>query len=207
MHLGSFKRLATVSAIALTASMYSGSAFAVSVQSGAPTTIPMHATVLNTFTVTTTPLLFGTFGATPKAGNQAQAVLTPAGILTDAPGGGNAANARIAKDPTNGPTVSSVTVVGLGSTQVKVDYSNIVNMINGAGTFVISSIDDNLNSPVTGVGGVAGHGGAVPTQGNATTLANGHLDFSIGGKFQTSATATPYVNGLYVGSFDVTLSY
>ena len=208
MNVKSFKTLTAASALALGAMVYAGSAHAVNVQSGSPTTVPIQATILNTFTVTTTTLDLGQLGVTPKVGDLAATTLAPAGVLaSNDTGAGNAANARIAIDSTTPASPTVVTVLGFGSTQVKVDYTLCVDLTNGGSTFTLSALDDDLGAPPVGVGGVAGHGCTGPTQGNAVTDATGHLTFDVGATVKTTATAVAYPDGVYNGSFDITLSY
>lgn len=214
MKILSLKNLAAVSAVALGAALYTTAAYAVAVQSGVASSVGMTATITNTLTVITTPLSFGSIGAVRKAADQATATVAPGAVIVTAggdDGGGVSTNARILADSANPPSTASVTVTAFASTPIYVDYGTIVDLTSGGETFTITHLLDNLNAPDTGVAGTAGNwdigGGAGTIQGIGTTTAGGSLVFHIGGSIRTTASNAVYANGVYTGSFNVTLSY
>ena len=217
MDLRSLKKLAVVSAVALSTALYSGGAFAASVQSGQPNTVNVTGTVQNTITVTTTPLDFGTIAAESKSGSTATGVLTPGAVtLTGTPGTGPG-TAKVIPDTGNPPSSADIVLTGFTSTQLNVDYGTVVNMTNGTDTLYIGQLKDNLTTPDQGTGvqqgiwnAAAPYGsGAAAVQGQGTTDAtSGNLEFHVGGTLVTSNTVTGVLsNGAYTGSFDITVSY
>jgi hypothetical protein len=222
MDLTYFNKRIAVSVAILGLSVYAGSAGAAPILSGTAQVIPIQATVLNTIAVTiNSNLTFGTVAAIGKAADQATASVAPgAVVLTNDTGAGNSANARIIGDTTNPPSPADITLQGFNSTTVFVSYSNVVDMVNGAGKkFFLVHLKDNLNAPTVGVCpctqgnwglGAQGDPGPVTNQGKAVTTGAGALQFHIGGWLSTDMAAGNFVylnTTPYVGSFDVTLSY
>jgi len=217
MDLKSFSKLATVSALALGLSTYAGEASAALVQSGAPNTVLVKATILNTIHVVATDLSFGSIGAIGKAADTATSTVVPGTVVLSADtGGGVGTNARIAPDPVNPPLTASVTLTGFANTTIYVNYAVTADMSSGGQKFWLVHLKDNLDLPDTGTGGVAtnfgtganGDPGPVTNQGHAVTSnPAGTLAFHIGGTFSTEAVDEVYTNATYNGSFTVTLSY
>lgn len=209
--------MAGIGAVALCTMLYAAHAYAAGfvgdVESGSFFTLDSQAVVNNSLSITvTTPLQFGTFGTVKDPANTdtATASLTPADVFTGDTGGA----AKIIDAGLAGPgdlhTSATITVAAFPDTQLFVDYSGVNDLVNGGQTLTVTSLQDNLNTPNTGVGGTAGNftlGNGTPyDQGSATTTAGGALVFHIGGSFRTAAAVT-YASGLYSGDFDMTISY
>ncbi len=207
MSLKSFKKLAAVSVIALGVTAYAGGAWAI--QSGDPNTINATATVENTILVVTSPLDFATIGAMSDGVDVATASVSTASVFT----GDSSPLAAIVNDPTTTAAAATLNVTAFQNTQLFIDYSNVVNMSEAGGdTFIITDLSDNANAPTTGVAGVAGSWNVITgnSQGSVTTDGTGVMEIAIGGAIATDPVTVPagaYTDGVYTGSFDVTVSY
>ena len=206
MDIRSFKKLVAVSALALGVTAYANGAWAI--QSGDPNTINVTATVENTIIVVTSPLDFATLGAMSDAVDTATASVSPAGVFT----GDSSPQAAIVNDPTTTVAAATINVTAFQSTQLFLDYSNVVDMTEAGGdTFIITDLLDNADVPTTGVGGVAGSWNNITgnSPGSVTTDALGVMEVAIGGSIITDpiTVAAAYTDGAYTGSFDLTVSY
>ncbi|MDD9899564.1 MAG: hypothetical protein OXT65_01130 [Alphaproteobacteria bacterium] len=206
MKLKNWKKMAAVSAIALSVAAYGTGAFAAAVQSGDPNTVNVTATVENTINVTVVDMDFGQIGAMGHGTDTATMTLAPDDTLTD----DSDPQASLVADPTSTPAAANITVAAFQNTILYVDYQNIVDLVNGGETLVLDNIVDNLDAPTTGVGGTAGgwtSGGGSST-GDATTDGGGALVFDIGASISTTTAVTgAYTDGAFAGTFEVVVSY
>lgn len=221
MNLRSFKKLAAVSAVALSAAMYSHTAGAAAVQSGDPTTVTTGATVENTFTVTVVQTLdFGTVGAMMDPTDTATFTVEPDGsdTFTDDPGNGYLGTdpAALVSSEDDPAVAANVTVAGFKNVNIWVTYDNFTDVASGGDAFEIQEVHDNLSTltctgaaittPTNGAATLAAP--ASPTIGLGCTDASGDMDYLIGGTIETkTGTYGPYPDGAYAGAFDVTFSY
>jgi hypothetical protein len=212
MNFTKLKMLAGAGAIALTAVTLSQVAQAATYNNGDDVPMTATAVINNDIGVTVTRNLnFGTVGTIDDVGvgtDTATATLTPAGVFT----GDLAGPAKIIDAQQADHLPAIITVSAFPATRIYVDYTAITNLtgaVTPAQIITVASITDNLNSPGTGAGGVAGGWtltGPTFTQGYATTTAGGALVFNIGGTFR-NIDGTVYTNQAFAGSFNVTLSY
>lgn len=213
MRLTSFQKFAVVSAVALGAGFYAVSSNAAVIQISDPVTIDVTATVENTITVNTTDLAFGQIGSLKDGtgtSTTATMLVETTGVVTDEPGDGyySASPASIVYDTnTGGAAAATVAVTGaFFNENLYVDYDNFVDPINGAETFTLLEVHDDL-ATVGSYNSVT----LARTTGIDTTDGAGALSWNIGGTIQTEvdAGAVPvdYTDGLYTGSFDVRIVY
>lgn len=223
-----FKKLAMVSAVALGVA-YAGavSAAPVLTQSGHPTTISVDAQVENTLSIDTiTTLNFGVVGAMDdKTGGVDTATLT---INAVAPGGGEGVSyvsdqspgaSLVVDQASPDPTPAEIQVTAFPNVTLYVTYDIVSDQVTcdtcgGTDSFTLDTIADNLDAPITGVGGTAGGyttlGG--PTQGDAMTDGTGVLQFYIGASLTTNPGSPvdplhDYADDTYGGTFDIIVSY
>lgn len=206
MELGSFKKLVAVSALALGVTAYASGAWAI--QSGDPNPIGVTATVENTIVVVTSDIGFGQIGAMSDAVDTATASVSTAGVFT----GDSSPQAAIVNDPTSASVAGTINVTAFQNTQLFTDYSNVVDMTEvGGHTFIITDLLDNADAPTTGVAGVAGSWNNITgnSPGSVTTNGAGVMELAIGASIITDPLTVPaaYNDGVYTGSFDLTVSY
>lgn len=205
MKLTSYKKFAAISAVVLGAAVYAGHS-ANAIQIGSPTTVPVNATVENSVTVTVTnPVDFGTIGAIRDVVDTATLSVDPADTAVEDPGTGfgGADPAAIVFDPSDAPTAADIDITAaFENTDLYITYQNCVDPVQGADTFTLAGIVDNLNTP--GSYDCA----AAPVIGFETTDGVGALSFNIGASITTTAgAATAYPDGAYAGSFEMVVSY
>jgi len=159
-------------------------------------TYSAQVTVQNAFTIgEVTPLNLGTIAAisSSTAGTQAQLSLnagTGVTTLTQGSGGSNSRVLAIAPATrgqiavTNAPPSTLLTVSNPGSTY------NLSNPAAPAGT------PNLVFTPAYAAVGF-----------NYTTSATGGLTINVGGVLATEASANPYVDGTYTGTYQVQISY
>ena len=205
MKLTSFKKLAAVSAVALSVAI-AGAANAV--QIGTPVVIPITATVENTITVTvTTPVSFGTVGAIRDTVDTASLAMTAAGVVTEDPGNGFLGTdpAAMVFDPIGvaQPAAGVIDVTAaFENTALYVTYQNCINPTLAGEIFTLSAIVDNLLSP--GSFDCA----AARVIGFETTDGTGALQFNVGATITTTTISNAaYTDGLYSGSVEAVFSY
>jgi hypothetical protein len=224
MDLKALKKMAAVSVIALGVASYSTSGIAqVTIDSGDVVPMDVTATILNTIDIGATALDFGTIAVIPKAGDQATAVVAVNNAFTGTTVGAgfdSVDDARIVRDTASTPLAAVVTVEAFPTTELDFAYGNVIDLtLDGLGVgpaLEIIALADNLGNPTGLPGGVGGGGasanggwtvGAGSTDGIGRTNADGDLVFRIGGTIETPADATPFPDGTYQGSFDLTVSY
>ena len=211
MKLSTFKRLATVSAIALGMSHYSGPAFAAAYEMdpAVPLTIPVTAAVDNTTDVAFTAVNFQNVGVTSDAVDTADLVMAPDGTITDdiGAGVGGTGEAHIVSDDNTGLAGQINLTVAFPNTTIFVYYSNLVNLTcalcaGGNPDLILEKVQDNLATP-----GSFTKSTSTSVTGKGVTAPGGTLTWDIGATIRTLATATRYETGAYAGSFDLVLTY
>lgn len=208
----SLKKLAAVSAIALTIglSAQTASAAQFEMDGATPYTANVTAGVDNTADLVVTDVAFGVIGVTSDAVDTADLIMDPAGAITDdlGAGVGGAGEAHIVSETNTGTPGVATLSAGLANTQVFVYYRNLVDLTCGAclapgnPDLVLEQIQDNLATP-----GSYTKSTATSVTGIGTTDATGALSWNIGATIQTVATANPYETGTYSGKFDIMLTY
>lgn len=209
----SLKKLAAVSAIALTIglSAQTASAAQFEMDGSTPYTANVTAGVDNTADLVVTDVAFGTIGVTSDAVDTADLIMDPTtGTITDdlGPGVGGAGEAHIVSETNTGTPGVATLSAGLANTQVFAYYSNLVDLTCGGclapgnPDLVLEQIQDDLATP-----GSYTQSTATSVTGIGTTDATGALTWNIGATIQTVATASPYETGTYTGKFDIMLTY
>jgi hypothetical protein len=166
-----------------------GGCMAVSLPAQADT-FTATATVLNTITLTPTQdLTFGTLYAKSGggSGDVETLTMTPGGIITYA---GTGTTSKLISLGGQAPAIINISGMA-ASTTVNVVTDNPVNLSTGnpaVATFVLTVTDDT-------------------SAGTVTTDASGNATIKVGGTITTQDTANTYQNGVYTGSYDVTVSY
>lgn len=204
-----------VLALGLLAHAKTGHAAAVPYQMGEATQITLSGQVENTVNITVTPPDLGTFSATGTVGGAADTATgvilpTAANSYTSDTGSGpyTANSASLVWSPADQPNRGTVVIGGAHATSdVFVAYhSPTVLQIGGAGTgFTIVRITDDLTTPSL-YNNVSGTPTITP--GRGTTSAGGALTFNIGLSIRTDSTEVgEYQEGVYTGTFDMTMTY
>lgn len=145
----------------------------------------------NTFTFAqTTPMHFGTMVMKSHASDQSTMVLTPLGVGTATIVG----DSSIVDVNITARTEGVYDITGAAiSTAINVSY----------GTYVALTCALCVASPPNiGVGSATNTGGAI-----ITTSASGAFTMAVGATLTTAASAQAYEDGVYAGSFNITLAY
>lgn len=205
------KKLAAVSAIALTIglSAQTASSAPFEMDGATPYTANVTAAVDNTADLAITDIAFGTIGATSDAVDTASLTLNPTtNSITDDVGAGvgGAGEAHLVSE-TNTGTAGVATFAGLANTLVFAYYSNLVDLdcalcTGGNPVLTLEQIQDDMATP-----GSYTKSTATSVTGIETTDGVGALVWNIGATIQTVATAAQYETGTYAGTFDVMLTY
>lgn len=217
MNFNRLTRMAVVSAVALGAAAYSGSAWAAAYEldSGVAVNVPVTAHVLQTVDVTVTQDIdFKDIGIhQDKVGaDTATSTMTPAGVVSEDAGVAEG-DARFVTDSGDVPEPAIITLTGaFPTTNIHVDYvlnTSLTCAACGAGTPVLTltNVADNLSAAPGPAVGTGVQGGNFATNGIGTTTAGGALTWNIGATLTTVASANDYETGNYNGSFDMYLSY
>ena len=191
MALNKKMKLATVSAVALGVASLAADAQAQSAKLTANATV----TVDNSFDLTETTIMnFGTVVAIcDTAANSATLTISPAGALGTVPAG---AAKFIVVNSANATQGVFDVANAAPSTALNVSYANTAALACTAGcsgnqpSLALSAITDDTTAGVT------------------TTSNAGALTFNVGGTLTTTAScANQYEDGVYKGTFDVTVAY